>query len=657
MAASDRCRSAAPADTPVHVELHATDVSVAQLAKLPGFDGLREALAVEGPTSLAATANGTWGELGFAATLDAGGAHVRYGDVLDKARDVPMSIDVTGTRTSDAITVERATFGLLDAVVSGSGTAVTGDEPRYDVALSSGTVALAGWERVLPWLGGLAVDGTLGFDLYAQSTGGDAPLSLGGSIALGDVALRDAAGALIEGLTTTVTLDGTSGTVAPATFRIAGAPATFTADVKTAPKPTLTFSLECDTLPLSGSASPVRTDAVTLRAVKIDGALRMPAGSLKLRANVLSGQGNVAGIAYTDLSADVRAADGRVAFSPLTAATMGGTVRGEGVYDLRDSRRPSFNFETKVASVRVKALTAALGDADAAHVDGVADAELSIAGSGKDWKSIEPSLVGGGDIAVRDGALEGTNVVHALLTSLAGLPGLSTLVPDKLREEFPALIGGDDTRFDRFAARVSIADGRISSDAMTVEAPQFSAKGRGVVGFDGSISVNGFVDLAQPLSKELFGHVSILQRIANQADHIVVPIRIDGTLPHVHARPDLGHVAHALQKGAVAEFIDGILDRERKHIEHGAAPAPAQAAGRGRAPGRRSRPLQELVRRPERGPARCGEARARSARARDRQGCRPQDTANRARTAARSAPVACRLPRAGHASSVGRTCP
>src|SRR6185503_15017956 len=66
------------ADTPLNVELGATDVSVAQLANIPGFEGLREALEVEGPMSLTATANGTWREIAFTATLDAEGARVRY---------------------------------------------------------------------------------------------------------------------------------------------------------------------------------------------------------------------------------------------------------------------------------------------------------------------------------------------------------------------------------------------------------------------------------------------------------------------------------------------------------------------------------------------------------------------------------------------------
>jgi uncharacterized protein involved in outer membrane biogenesis len=564
------------ADTPLNVELGATDVSVAQLANIPGFEDLREALEVEGPMSLTATASGTWHELGFAATLDAEGARVSYGNVLDKRAGLPLSLEVAGTRSADAVVVERATLGVLDAVITGSGTAVTGAEPRYDVALSSPTIALAGWERVLPGLADFTLAGSTSFDLYLQRTPSEAPLTLGGSVTLAGLALRDTSGVLIDGLSTTMKLDGASGTAPAASFRIAGEPATLAARLETAPKPTLTFTLACAKLPFSHSATPASADSggTTLGDVKVDGAVRMAAGNLRLRAHALSAHGTISGVRYTDLTADVRAADGRVTFSPIAATTLGGTVHGEGVYDLRDDKRPSFNFETSLASVRLGALTAALGGANTPVVDGVADARLSLAGSGLDRASVLGSLSGGGDVALRNGVLRDTNLLAELVASLSGLPGLSALQAPELRTKFPVLFGGDDTPFDRLSARVSIADGRMSSDDIALETTDFSAKGRGVVGFDGALEVNATVEISEKLSNELVAHAGILERVTDKVRRIAVPVRIHGTLPDIEARPDLGRVAHTLQRGAVDDFIKGILDRERKHVEHGSPPAP-----------------------------------------------------------------------------------
>jgi uncharacterized protein involved in outer membrane biogenesis len=311
-----------------------------------------------------------------------------------------------------------------------------------------------------------------------------------------------------------------------------------------------------------------------LGGVKIDGALRMANGSLKLRANALSTSGTIRSFAYRDLIADVRANDGRIVFSPITGNAFGGSMRGEGVYDVRDPKRPSLNFDTSFSNIRVNAFVAALGGPQAAVVDGVADAQLSLAGSGSEWSTVIASLAGGGNVEIRDGALRDTNLVRALLTNLSGLPGLSDMLPSDLRQKFLALFGGEDTPFTRLAARISIADGRMSSDDLVVEAPDFSAKGRGFVGFDRSMDVRAAIQLSEILSNELVARAGVLQRVADNTRRIVVPVRVEGTLPDVQARPDLDQVAHALQRGAVADFVEGILDRERLRIEHSAPPPP-----------------------------------------------------------------------------------
>ena len=137
-----------------------------------------------------------------------------------------------------------------------------------------------------------------------------------------------------------------------------------------------------------------------------------------------SAAGILRGLPYTNLTADVRHANGRTVLDPFSLATMGGTVRGHGLYELQDRGQPTFQFESQLQGVRIGDFVAAFAPSATRVLEGDMDGDLTFTGSGTNWDMILSALTGGGRIGVRDGRLKDINLVDGVLQGLTGLPGL-----------------------------------------------------------------------------------------------------------------------------------------------------------------------------------------------------------------------------------------
>jgi hypothetical protein len=565
---------------PLAVELRADALSVDDLARLPDVAAaLPEALEVLGPLDLALTAQGTWADVRYDAAVDATAADVDYG-ALRKPAGVPMKLDLGGTRTSAALTIARGRVRSRGAALDISGKVTTSPVRSYDVALRSAAISLPALQPLMPALSPFEVEGSLGVDLELEGAATRPGTTVAGTVVLADLTLRTQRGPVVEKLGTTARLADEKGALTAAKFMLLGAPATLTGRIDMGQKPTLEFALTSKAVPLGDAlATGSRAAAAdVLRGLRMDGAVRLAAGALKLRCNAISTAGAIGGVPFRDFSVDVRVDNGRAVLTPVSVEVFGGRVRGEGVYDTRDTAEPSFNFDATVSDVRLGDLADAFGAQHARRIDGDGRAKLSLAATGSEWAAITKSLTGGGNVSVDHGAIRGLNLVDGIIANLSSLPGLSAVLSPDLRTRYPALFASQDTLFDTLEARVSISEGRISSDKIAVRAPDFAATGVGSVALDGTVDLRASVELSHALSTDLLAAAGDLRGVANKTGNITVPMRIDGTAPDLRARPELDRIAHALQKSSVQKFVDDILDRERTRLEHSAVPPPTLTA-------------------------------------------------------------------------------
>jgi hypothetical protein len=143
----------------------------------------------------------------------------------------------------------------------------------------------------------------------------------------------------------------------------------------------------------------------------------------------------------------------------------------------------------------------------------------------------------------------GVNIPETVLERITGVPGLSTLVSPQLREDFPALFGHEDTRFDSLAAGFRIADGRLQTQDLTIKSRDFAIDGTGTLGLDLDVDMAATLTTAPALSSRLVSSVTAMRLLANERGVVAIPFRMTGRLPTVKPQPDLSALANVLQRG------------------------------------------------------------------------------------------------------------
>ena len=554
-----------PATVPLDLEARVESISTTDLARIQAVAAaLPQGLNVSGPVSFDVRASGTLADTQVIARLNAKEADVVYGQALHKETGVPMEARVDARRTPERIEIADARLAFHTAEANAKGMVTLGDIMTYDVRLTTDEISLAGWDRVLPSLAGFALGGALELDLQVRR-GAEAAPQLDGVLALEGVSARKEGTPAIEGLSTRATMAGDKVTIEPASFTIGGAPVRLTANVDQLEKPTVVFQLTAPALPAGalGFAAEDGSEEV-LRDVQIDGTVRTSDTGMNVSAKAVSRSGRLRDVDYSDLSADVRLDDGRAVLDPIVFEAFGGTLRAEGIYDMRNAERPAFNFESKVQSVNIGDVLSVFA-AGAQHViEGNVDANLSFAGAGNDWDRIQRALVGGGQFSVVEGLLKDVNLVDGVLQKITGIPGLSNLLSPELAQKYPRIFSSKDTYFDKLEGQLSIADGKLVSDNLSLRAADFSIRGSGGIGFDRSVDLKAALDLSPGLSQDLIGRVGVAKHLADRSGRLQIPFKLAGTLPGVRPQPDMSFVSHAVQRAAVEGLVGDILQSGKK---------------------------------------------------------------------------------------------
>jgi hypothetical protein len=158
-----------------------------------------------------------------------------------------------------------------------------------------------------------------------------------------------------------------------------------------------------------------------------------------------------------------------------------------------------------------------------------------------------------------------------------GVPGLATLVPPRVRTRHAALFSSGDTRFDTLGATVRVADGRATTDDLTIAARDFVLTGQGTMQLDGPLDGVATLRASRDLSTDITADVKEARYLADPDGRIQIPFRVAGTLPKVKVRPDAEFLARAVGRALLDKGLGSLVGKEK--------------------PGKKKRPEQELLRR------------------------------------------------------------
>lgn len=203
--------------------------------------------------------------------------------------------------------------------------------------------------------------------------------------------------------------------------------------------------------------TPVVVPLAALRALNVNGSL----GVQKLKA---------IGIHSTDVGAKLVARGGVISLSPMQAKLYGGSYSGSADVDAR-GRVPVFKMDEKLDGVQIGPLLKDMQTFD--YFTGTGNLAFNLGARGLNAKEITSSLNGNGSFAVRNGKIEGVDLVkiinqtRAIAEQVRGKP---------VRAQTAA---GDATVFNRITGTVHVVNGVAQNNDLVLESPALGATGKG----------------------------------------------------------------------------------------------------------------------------------------------------------------------------------
>jgi AsmA protein len=148
-------------------------------------------------------------------------------------------------------------------------------------------------------------------------------------------------------------------------------------------------------------------------------------------------------------------------------------------------------------------------------ISGTAGADLALQGRGFSMQDLTKSLEGTSHVAVKDGRVEGVNLLQEAF-SLLKVAGISLDDPKA-------------TVFSTIEMDLAIKEGMINVQRILMDSHDFQATGNGTVGFDQVLNFNVTLNLSQALSQKIVSS-SPAARFALIEGRLNVPLLITGTV-------------------------------------------------------------------------------------------------------------------------------
>lgn len=210
------------------------------------------------------------------------------------------------------------------------------------------------------------------------------------------------------------------------------------------------------------------------------------------------------------------------------------------------SETPPFTGKMTIQGMQLDPALNALATTQVS-ISGTAGADLSVQGRGLSMPDLTKSLEGTGHMAVKDGKIEGVNLLQEAI-SILNVAGIS-------------LDNAKATAFSTIETDLAIKQGTIYVQRLLMDSHDFQTTGGGTIGFDQTLNLSVTLNLSQDLSQKI-AHSSPAAKLAMKEGRLSLPLLITGTAQAPSYGLDMknltGKVQEELQK-KVEEAVGGLL--------------------------------------------------------------------------------------------------
>jgi uncharacterized protein involved in outer membrane biogenesis len=247
--------------------------------------------------------------------------------------------------------------------------------------------------------------------------------------------------------------------------------------------------------------------------------------------------------------ADLKGQEARL--SDLSFHLFDGSVKGQGALTIGSSV-PPFNGRMTMQGVQVAPVLDALRPGNPISLSGTAAADIAVTGRGFTMAHLTDALEGSGHVDIKDGKIEGTNVMQEAV-ALLEIAGLS-LDQAKL------------TAFSTMETDFVIKQGIITVQKLLLDSHDFQATGGGTIGFDQRLNLIMNLNLSPGLSQKIAGS-SPVGKLAMKEGRLRLPLRVAGTAQSPSYSLDIKELTGKAQeqvKEKAKETIKGLLEGTTK---------------------------------------------------------------------------------------------
>ncbi len=282
-----------------------------------------------------------------------------------------------------------------------------------------------------------------------------------------------------------------------------------------------------------GSATPAAEKPIDLSALK----------GLNASGSVKIGALQAANIKASNVQLDIRAADGKLDVSPLSANLYQGSVTG--VLSV-NAQANQIALKQNLTGVAINPLMRDALDKDL--IEGRGNVVLDVTTTGTTVTQMKKALAGSGNVSLRDGALKGIN----LAKSFRELKALTSTKQDAVQKANQT----DKTDFSELTASFRIANGVAHNEDLSAKSPFLRLSGVG----DIDIGAGAMNYLAK---------ASVVGTSAGQEGKdlatlkgVTVPVRVTGPFDALSYKLELGGLAEELAKAKLQEKAQDLLQKK-----------------------------------------------------------------------------------------------
>lgn len=274
---------------------------------------------------------------------------------------------------------------------------------------------------------------------------------------------------------------------------------------------------------------------------------------LRARGTLNVGALTLHNIKAAKLRATLRAGDGKLEISPLTANLYGGSASGS--VSATASKAPRFALKQSLTGIDVGPL---LKDAiDKQPIDGRGNVALDVTSAGGGFDQIKKSLNGSARLELRDGAVHGINVAQSIRKAKAKIGELRGQQADETGTGSVA----EKTDFSELTGSFRIANGVARNDDLSLKSPLIRLGGA------------GDIDLgAERL--DYLAKVTVVSTLQGQGGPelqalkgLTIPVRLSGPFTAIGWRIDFAGLAKEAAKAKIEEKKTEIKEKAREKLQ------------------------------------------------------------------------------------------